>query len=658
MCGFAGFVGGENSLYDAPAVLGRMGKSIIHRGLDDSGIWNDLSLGVGLAHQRLSIVDLSAAGHQPMHSEGGRYVIAFNGEIYNHMELRAWFVAETGRTPIWRGHSDTESLLSCIEAFGLGRTLQRSVGMFAFALWDRETCSLSLARDRMGEKPLYYGLFNGTLLFGSELHALKVHPQFSSQVSRSALSLFMQFGYVPAPYSIMEGVKKLPPGSWATIPRASLASGALPPAVQYWSLPQVTREAHEQPYMGDDASAIGTLDGLLTDAIRLQQVADVPLGAFLSGGVDSSLIVSLMQAQSKRPINTYTIGFHEKEFNEAKYAAAVARHLGTQHHEVYLSGADALKVIPKLGSIYDEPFADASQVPSRLVCEMARGSVTVAISGDGGDELFGGYNRYLMAGQLWNSMSKVPRPLRQAAASALGRVSPQRWERLYGASKGLLPSRWQVSQPADKINKLIELLALQDAHALYKNLVSQWKSPESVVLGGGLPVSLLDAGIDNIPSLAFEEWMMLMDAQTYLPDDILVKMDRAAMSVSLETRVPLLDHRVVEFAARLPLHLKIRNGQGKWILRQILYQHVPREMIERPKTGFAIPLGQWMRGPLREWAETLLSESRLVSEGFLNARLVRQRWDEHLSGRRDRQNQLWNVLMFQSWLEEFSRTRN
>jgi asparagine synthase (glutamine-hydrolysing) len=632
-----------------------MGNAIRHRGPDDSGMWIDSEAGVGFVHRRLSILDLSPAGHQPMHSEDGRLVIAFNGEIYNHQELRAWLVAETGRAANWRGHSDTESLLACIEAFGLERTLQRSVGMFAIALWDRGTGTLSLARDRLGEKPLYYGVFNGTLLFGSELHALRAHPLFSSQISRSALSLFMRFGYVPAPHAILEGVIKLSPGSWVSISLASLAEGTLPREVPYWSLPKVVCEGYEQPFMGGEASAIQTLGDLLADAIRLQQVADVPLGAFLSGGVDSSLIVSLMQAQSRQAVNTYTIGFAEKEFNEAEHAAAVARHLGTRHHEVYLSGADALNVIPKLGHIYDEPFADASQVPSRLVCEMARRSVTVALSGDAGDELFGGYNRYLMAGRLWNRMSKVPRPLRQAAASAMGQISPQRWERLYCAAKGLLSSRWQVSQPADKIHKLIELLAEQNPHALYRNLVSHWKSPQGVVLGGGSPATLLDAGDGDMPALAFEEWMMLMDAQTYLPDDILVKMDRAAMSVSLETRAPLLDHRVVEFAARLPLDLKIRNGQGKWILRQILYQHVPREMIERPKTGFAIPLGQWMRGPLREWAETLLSESRLVSEGFLNARVVRQRWDEHLSGRRDWQSSLWNVLMFQSWLEEFSR---
>jgi len=655
MCGFVGFVSAGTQLADAHSVLERMGNAIRHRGPDDSGVWTDSVSGIGLVHQRLSIVDLSAAGHQPMYSESGRFVIAFNGEIYNHQELRAWFLAETGQSPIWRGHSDTESLLACIEAFGLERTLQRSVGMFALALWDREANTISLARDRLGEKPLYYGFFNGTLLFGSELQALKVHPHFSAQVSRSALSLFMRFGYVPAPRSILCGVNKLLPGTWLTIPRDSLSSGSLPGPVQYWSLPQVISEAHVQRFTGDDTSAIQALETLLTDAIRLQQVADVPLGAFLSGGVDSSLIVSLMQAQSSRPINTYTIGFHEKEFDEAKHAAAVARHLGTQHHEVYLSGADALSLIPKLAGIYDEPFADASQVPSRLVCEIARSSVTVALSGDAGDELFGGYNRYLMAGRIWGRLSKVPRPMRRAAAKLMSLVPSKHWENIYGASRGLLSSHWQVSQPVDKINKLIELLPVESAHALYKNLVSQWKSPEKLVLAGGSPSSLLDDVANEIPELGLEEWMMFMDALTYLPDDILVKMDRAAMSVSLETRVPLLDHRVVEFAARLPLNLKVRDGQGKWILRQILYQHVPRELIERPKTGFGIPLGQWMRGPLREWAEALISESRLKSEGFLDAHIVRQRWDEHMSGRRDWQHQLWNVLMFQSWLDEFNR---
>jgi asparagine synthase (glutamine-hydrolysing) len=520
---------------------------------------------------------------------------------------------------------------------------------------DREANAISLARDRLGEKPLYYGMFNGTLIFGSELHALKAHPQLTAPVSREALSMFMRFGYVPAPHAILEGVSKLLPGSWVTMSLDALAAGSQPVATPYWSLTQVVSEGRARPFSGDDASAISNLEDLLTDAIQLQQMADVPLGAFLSGGVDSSLIVSLMQARSSRPINTYTIGFEEKEFNEAEHAAAVARHLGTQHHEVYLSGADALQVIPKLGQIYDEPFADASQVPSRLVCEMARGTVTVALSGDAGDELFGGYNRYLMAGRLWNRMSKVPLPLRLAAANAMGKVSPQRWERLYDVAKGMLSSRWQVSQPADKIHKLMELMAVQSPQDLYKSLVSQWKKPGEVVLGGGITSNMLDAAVDT-PSPSFEEWMMSMDAQTYLTDDILVKMDRAAMSVSLETRVPLLDHRVVEFAARLPLGMKIRNGQGKWILRQILYRYVPQGMIERPKTGFAIPLGQWMRGPLRDWAESLISESRLISEGFLDARVVRLKWDEHLSGRRDWQYPLWNVLMFQAWLTEFNLT--
>lgn len=658
MCGFAGFVSKSVQLDAAYPVLERMGKAIRHRGPDDSGIWVDPESGVGLVHQRLSVVDLSAAGHQPMHSASNRFVIAFNGEIYNHLDLRAWLANETGQSPAWRGHSDTESLLACIEAFGLEKTLQRSVGMFAMALWDRKLGTLSLARDRLGEKPLYYGWIGNTLLFASELHAIKAHPQYSTQISRDALSLFMRFGYVPTPYSILEGISKLPPGSWICFSSTSISNVTLPPAVPYWSLQQVVRKGNEQPFNGGDELAVNSLNDLLTDAIQLQQVADVPLGAFLSGGVDSSLIVSLMQAQSNRPVNTYTIGFEEEEFNEANHAAAVARHLGTQHHEVYLSGVDALKVIPKLSHIYDEPFADPSQVPTRLVCEIARGSVTVALSGDAGDELFGGYNRYLMAGRLWNRMSKVPRPLRRSVAGILGQVSPQSWGSLYGAAKGLMPSRWQVSQPSDKIHKLMELLSVKDRYALYKNLVSQWKFPENVVLGGNQPDSLLDTSDDFMRTLGFEEWMMLMDAQTYLSDDILVKMDRAAMSVSLETRVPLLDHRVVEFAAHLPLDMKIRNGQGKWILRQILYRHVPREMIERPKTGFAIPLGQWLRGPLRDWAETLLSESQLISEGYFNAGVVRQRWKEHLSGSKDWQSSLWTVLMFQAWLDNFNRKQS
>lgn len=649
MCGIAGYFNTNLFQYNNINILNGMGDVIAHRGPDSAGVWLDAPAGIGFVHRRLSIVDLSEAGSQPMHSESGRFVIAFNGEIYNHLELRAWYEEEIARAPIWRGYSDTESLLACIEAFGLERTLQRSVGMFALALWDRVDGKLTLARDRVGEKPLYYGFFNGTLIFGSELQALKVHPHFSWKVSRNALSMFMQYGYVPAPHSILEGVSKLPPGSLITITRDLLPSSTQPSPIHYWSLSQVVHDGHEQPFIGDDTSAVQALESLLADAIRLQQVADVPLGAFLSGGVDSSLIVSLLQAQSSRPINTYTIGFHENKFNEAKHAAAVARHLGTQHHEFYFSGRDALKVIPKLGSIYDEPFADASQVPTRLVCEMARTSVTVALSGDAGDELFGGYNRYLFAGRLWNRMSKMPRPLRQVLARAMGRISPMRWEWLYGVTKGLLSSHWQVSQPDNKIHKLIELLAVRNEHELYNTLVSHWKLPQSIVLGGNYPPRMLGP---DMTGLDFEEWMMFMDTLTYLPDDILVKVDRAAMSVGLETRVPFLDHRVVEFATRLPLDLKIRNGQGKWILRQILYKHVPPEMIERPKMGFSIPIADWLRGPLRDWAEDLLQESRLRKEGFLNPVQVRLKWIEHLSGKRNWDYQLWNVLMFQAWLIE------
>jgi asparagine synthase (glutamine-hydrolysing) len=650
MCGIAGIFGGNLNTQTTERVLEKMGEAISHRGPDDSGIWFDPSTRIGLAHQRLSILDLSVAGHQPMHSPNQRYAMVFNGEIYNHFELRNTLEKQLGASMSWRGHSDTETLLACIDFWGFEITLKQTVGMFAIALWDKQERALYLARDRMGEKPLYYGLQAGLLVFSSELKGIRQHPSFTFNICRDALSEYLRYSYVPAPRSIYKDIYKLSPGTYLKLNLDNLESAQIKSQVSFWSFKDVTRQGQETRFEGDDAEAVTALESGLTKAIQLQQLSDVPVGAFLSGGVDSSLIVSLMQAQSCRPVNTFTIGFEEKEFNEAEYAAVVARHLGTQHHEVYLSGADALRVIPKLGHIYDEPFADASQIPTQLVCDMSHGSVSVALSGDAGDELFGGYNRYLLAGRLWSRMSKVPRPLRQGLASGMSQLSPQVWALFYGATKGLMPNHWQVSQPADKIQKLIQLLAVQDEHALYKNVVSQWKSPQDIVFGGNSPVSMLAGDAGDMPAMGFEEWMMLMDTQTYLPDDILVKTDRAAMSVGLETRVPLLDHRIVEFAARLPLKFKIRDGQGKWILRQILYKHVPREMIERPKMGFSIPIDRWLRGPLRNWAEDLLDESRIRKEGYLNAAPIRQKWIEHLSGKRNWQHQLWNVLMFQAWL--------
>jgi asparagine synthase (glutamine-hydrolysing) len=650
MCGIAGIFGGNLDGNSKTRVLSRMGEAIRHRGPDDSGLWLDHDLGIGLAHQRLSIVDLSSAGHQPMHSISQRYVVVFNGEIYNHLELRDQLKKILGRDLSWRGHSDTETFLACVEQWGLEKTLEQIVGMFAIALWDRQDRALYLARDRIGEKPLYYGTQAGTLVFASELKAILEYPSFSFKICRNALIKYLQYNYVPAPQTIYQDVFKLNPGTYLKVVLHDLQSQRLIRQVKYWSYSDVIRYGVDEPFVASDNEAVNALESKLMKAVKLQQLSDVPVGAFLSGGLDSSLIVSLMQAQSSRPINTFTIGFDEKDFNEAEYASSVAQHLGTRHHELYLSGMDVLKVIPKLGKIYDEPFADASQVPTQLVCEMARSSVTVALSGDAGDELFGGYNRYLVARRLWNRMSMLPRPLRLGLASVMGRISPQRWEWLYGATKGFLSSEWQISHPVDKINKLIEMLPVQNEHALYKSLVSQWKSPQNIVLGSNFIASELDTKNSDMFDLDFEKWMMFIDATTYLPDDILVKTDRAAMSVSLETRVPFLDHRVVEFAARLPQNMKIRNGQGKWILRQILDKHVPRELIERPKMGFGIPIGNWLRGPLRDWAEDLLDESRLRKEGFLNPIPIRLKWIEHLSGMRNWEYQLWNVLMFQAWL--------
>jgi asparagine synthase (glutamine-hydrolysing) len=650
MCGIAGIFGGSLDGNSTARVLASMGEAIRHRGPDDSGVWFDIDSRIGLAHQRLSIVDLSAAGHQPMHSKAQRYVVVFNGEIYNHLELRDELRKRLGKDLSWRGHSDTETFLTCVEQWGFEKTLKQVVGMFAIALWDRQDKVLYLARDRIGEKPLYYGTQAGMLLFASELKSIREHPSFSLKICRSALAKYLQYNYVPAPHTIYQDVYKLQPGSYLKFDLNDLQSKRPKNQITYWSYSNVvTHGLVDQFEVGDD-EAVTALESRLMRAVKIQQLSDVPVGAFLSGGIDSSLIVSLMQAQSSRPINTFTIGFDDKDFNEAEHAATVARHLGTNHNEVYLSGIDVLKVIPKLSEVYDEPFADASQVSTHLVCKMARGLVTVALTGDGGDEMFGGYNRYLLAGRLWNRMSKMPRPLRQCLAGAMGQISPLRWEWLYEATKGLLSGQWQVSQPGDKIQKLIELLEVQNKHELYKSLVSQWKSPQSIVQGGNSPVSMSDFDYGEMPVLDFEEWMMFTDTLTYLPDDILVKTDRAAMSVSLETRIPFLDHRVVEFAARLPLDLKIRNGQGKWILRQILYKYVPREMIERPKMGFGIPIGHWLRGPLRDWAEDLLDESRLRKEGFLNPVPVRLKWMEHSSGKRNWEYQLWNVLMFQAWL--------
>jgi asparagine synthase (glutamine-hydrolysing) len=649
MCGVAGFLGGDwRSRGDIAAILSRMGRSIRYRGPDHSDVWIDETARVGFAHNRLAIVDLSPAGNQPMVSTSGRYVIAYNGEIYNHLAVRDELAAGA-LAPEWKGHSDTETLLAAVEAWGISGAVERSTSMFAFALWDKAERTLSLARDRLGEKPLYYGRqsADGPFLFASELKALTEHPQFRPEIDRSALTLLLRYNYIPAPFSIYRGIGKLLPGTILTLRQDTDE----PTIEEYWSGAAVAAAGVADPLELSDAEALDQLEAKLETAIAGQMIADVPLGAFLSGGVDSSAVVALMQKLSPRPVKTFTIGFHEAAYNEAEHAKAVARHLGTDHTELYVTAAQAREVIPKLPHIYDEPFADASQIPTHLVSSLARQHVTVSLSGDGGDELFGGYNRYLLTSQLWGKISAIPKPLRAAAAHAMTVVSPAAWTRFGQAARPMLPRIAQVSLLGDKIHKGAPLLRSDSVADLYSGMVSLWREPDSIVIGAAEPRSQATGLAPPLEGLSDIERMMALDMLGYLPGDILAKVDRAAMAVSLETRVPYLDHRVVEFAWRLPFDLKIRGGETKWILRQLLYRYVPKSLIERPKMGFGVPIGDWLRGPLRDWAEALLDEGRLRSEGFFRPEPVRRMWEAHLRGTVDEQYRLWGILMFQSWLE-------
>lgn len=652
MCGFVGFIGvtALNGRAEDEAMLKRMADTITYRGPDDAGYWCDEDQRVGLGHRRLSVVDLSPAGHQPMQTGSRRYVIAFNGEIYNHPLLRQALEA-SGQAPSWRGHSDTETLLAGFDAWGIQGTVDRAIGMFAFAVWDRQTNTLTLVRDRLGEKPLYYGWQGrgneAVFLFGSELKALRAHPAFESNINRGALSLYMRHNYIPASYSIYEGIAKLLPGSLLTV---SLQQRE-PKVWAYWSGAQVAESGVASAFVGSAEQAVDALEVLLKDAVRQQMMGDVPLGAFLSGGVDSSAVVALMQAQSSRPVKTFTIGFNEEDFNEAVHAKAVARHLGTEHTELYVTAEQARAVIPRLPTLYDEPFSDSSQIPTFLLSQLARQQVTVSLSGDAGDELFCGYNRYQMTAKLWRKLAAVPLPLRKLAAMGLTSISPTSWNRLAGVFDGYVPRSLRFTNVGDKLHKGAGVLSSRSVDDLYLSLVSHWHDPASVVLGGHAPPTLLTGNAPALNGLDDVQRMMALDMLTYLPDDILTKVDRAAMGVSLETRVPFLDHRVVEFAWSLPQSMKLRDGQTKWALRQVLYRHVPKALIERPKMGFGVPVGSWLRGPLREWAEDLLSETRLKREGFLNPAPIRQKWAEHLSGKRNWQYHLWDVLMFQGWLE-------
>lgn len=665
MCGLTGFLTVPDQSAEMLSSLAlAMATAILHRGPDDGGAWVDETAGVALGHRRLSILDLSPAGHQPMVSVSGRYVIAFNGEIYNHLKLRLdlennpspqLVSSEASGNTSWRGHSDTETLLACFECWGIAKTLTSAVGMFAIALWDRETRTLTLARDRVGEKPLYYGWQGDTFLFGSELKALKAHPAFKAGVDRGALALLLRHNYVPAPYSIYEGIYKLPAGTYLQIdcplspsPSPTQRGGKVK---AYWSLSEVAERGVATPFDGSDQEALDALERHLGASVRGQMVADVPLGALLSGGLDSTTITALMQANSSQPVRTFTIGFNEIDYDEAVQARAVAAHLGTDHTELRLSGDDALALVPQMPAMYDEPFADSSQLPTHLVMKLASQYVTVALSGDAGDELLGGYNRYLLAPPVWRNVGWLPFPLRRAMGAALVGLPSETINRLAGP----LARRLGIAQPGDKAHKLgRRLREIRSMDDLYVSLVSEWPDAEDIVVGGHMPPNLLDERM-RWPRLADPvARMMALDGLTYLPDDILTKVDRAAMAVSVETRAPFLDRDVVEFAWSLPMHMKIRNGRSKWLLRRLLDRYVPRALVERPKMGFGVPLDVWLRGPLRDWAETLLAEDRLRREGYLQPAPICAAWQAHLSGQASHGLRLWSVLMFQAWLEENS----
>jgi asparagine synthase (glutamine-hydrolysing) len=683
MCGIAGFLAAPaRSEGELKEMAESMANAIAHRGPDDLGVWADEQAGIALGHRRLSIVDLSPAGHQPMSSSGGRFIMVFNGEIYNHLELRAELecidprlLEDDGNK--WRGHSDTETLLAGIERWGIEATLSKTVGMFAIALWDVQARTLHLARDRFGEKPLYYGWAGSgadrAFVFGSELKALRAFPDFANPVCRQALAQYMRFMYVPAPRSIYQGIYKLEPGCVLRIkltpPLNSPAQPLRPPALyesltlsRWWSLADVVQTGAKNQ-LTDEVEAVKMLEQHLSDAVRLQSLADVPLGAFLSGGVDSSTIVALMQKQAMRPIKTFTVGFEQAGFDESPHARSIAQHLGTDHAELFVTAAEAQAVIAKLPYIYDEPFADSSQIPTHLVCCAARQHVTVALSGDAGDELFGGYSRYFWGPRIWAKLAWLPYPLRQALAASISAMPVASWDALTRPVNALLPGGKGIAHAGEKAHKLsTRLRGVRGLDDLYLSLVSEWQDPAQVVRGegGGLvvePPSLLD---DALPEQALAGdansplRMMYRDSLTYLPDDILCKVDRAAMAVSLETRVPFLDYRVAEMAMQLPLSMKIRGGQGKWALREVLYKHLPRELIDRPKAGFGIPLGKWLRGPLRPWAESLLEEKRLYAEGYFYPVPIRHKWAEHLADQRDHTASLWAVLMFQAWLESMN----
>ena len=655
MCGIAGIFdpAASTGADRLEALASSMASALIHRGPDDRGVWVDADAGLGLGHRRLAVIDLGPGGAQPMTSAGGRWVLAYNGEIYNHLELRRRLEAKGTQ---FRGGSDTEVLVAAVERWGVDRALDACEGMFALALWDRQERQLHLVRDRFGEKPLYYGWVGRLFAFGSELKALCTLPGFVAELDRRAVARYLRHNCIPAPDTIYRGMRKLLPGHLVTVSRAS-SPGVVPEQRGYWSSVDAVEKARWQPLTASDAEMTDRLEAALSKAVAARMVADVPVGAFLSGGIDSSTIVALMQQHTSVPVRTFTVGFADRSFDESAEAAAVAAHLGTQHTAVQVGDAEAVEVIGHLPDIWDEPFADVSQIPTYLVSRVARQDVTVSLSGDGGDELFAGYNRHAWLDRLWGRAAVLPGGVRRSAGSALGRIPPSVIEKA-GRVASVLPAGWQVRNPSTKVAKLGRVLAASDATHAYEALTTHWAEATTMVLGADVRNGAADATVPPLAGAGITEQMLWLDLVGYLPDDILAKVDRAAMAVSLETRVPFLDRELLHLAWSLPLNAKLRDGRTKWLLRQVLERHVPPALTDRPKMGFGLPIGSWLRGELAPWADHLLDESRLRTQGVLDPLPVRRAWELHREGRRDLGYELWDVLVLQAWIDRWMPSLN
>ena len=648
MCGITGFISPHLSKDSFQKNIEFMTNKLEHRGPDDEGIWFDSNSGIALGHSRLSIIDLSIAGHQPMISECRRYYIVFNGEIYNHNSLRK----ELPESIKWQGHSDTETLLNAISKWGLKRTLRKIVGMFAFALWDRSKKKLTLVRDRLGEKPLYFGFKGKTMLFGSELKSIEAFPGTPLDVSRDSLEIYLRYGFVPAPYSIYKGIYKLSPGNFIEFSIDNVKARTIPESSKYWSFASIVKKQQSKQFSGSEIDATNQLENLLKKSISGQLLGDVPLGAFLSSGIDSSTIVSLMQHQSSNPINTFTIGFKEFGYDESKSAKKISSYLGTKHCELFLTPNDALNIIPSLPRIYDEPFSDVSQIPTFLISQFASNNVKVCLSGDGGDELFCGYSRHIVAPRIWAILKNIPLKLRKIIANFIQKIPPSTWDNFYYTCEIFLPRYLRINFPGAKINKISDLIRYDTLYEIYLSLISSWSSPQEIILNKNPNKEFEDSKFSNFKLKDMHHQIMFMDTLNYLPNDILVKIDRAAMASSLETRLPFLDHRVIEFAWRIPLHMKLKNNRSKWLLRQVLQNYLPENLIEGPKKGFSVPIAEWLRGPLKNWVNDLLDEKLISSQNYFSAKPIKIKWEEHLSGKQDWSKQLWTILMFQSWLQE------